>query len=147
MRNLDFEARVVCAIAESCPDRIVKGSTALPALEAMRAELVTSCLLKMAMFSLGIQSMAEMGQPGGAGTPLQSLEAVPASLLGLSVSYALDAAPRNGEGLIEVFGLVDHVDELELTFGRIIIDSALVEEIRRVAATPRPTAGIAEGAQ
>lgn len=147
MRNLEFEAQVACAIAEACPDRFVKGAITITALEALRAELVTSCILKVAMFALGIQSMADLSGAGKTGAPNIGLESVPASLLGLSVSYALDAAPRNADGLIDVFELVDHVDELEMTFGRIVIDSALVGEIRRVAALPRVVVSLEEGAQ
>lgn len=147
MRNLEFEAQVACAIAEASPGRFIKGATALTALEAMRTELVTGCILKVAMFSLGIQSMADITGGARVGAPGLGLESVPASLLGLSVSYALDAAPRNADGLIDVFDLVDHVDELEMSFGRIVIDSALVSEIRRVAAAPRPVPDLAEGAQ
>lgn len=147
MRNLEFEAQVTCAIAEASPGRFVKGATVLTALEALRTELVTTCLLKVAMFSLGIQSMADMNGTTSAGLSNLGLESIPASLLGLSVSYALDAAPRNADGLTDVFSLVDHVDEIEMVFGRIVIDSALVSEIRRVAAAPRLAASLAEGAQ
>ena len=126
------EARLLCDLADHSGARFAWGARALDPLDALRHEEVTLSLLKLGLFSMGIMTMAKMEV---APSPsLAPLPFVPAAILGLGFSYAIDVAPKGASGAISVEALHEHVGWIEKHFGPVAVDRELAAQVTRHAA-------------